>query len=219
MDGNALELPERGSDGRRIWLAHALTLSRIPLAIAFWLLYEHRAWAAAVVAVAALTDALDGTIARRVRRHAAIDARANTSRIGDWLDPVADKAFVLIALAAVVIHDHPARWIIALIAARELVLVPLAVAYRIMLFARHGTGRQFRAGRVGKAATVAQVIAVAALVLRSSWVTPLALVAAGLGLVAVGHYVVRTTRRIAGVPRRRNAPDQREVPPGSALLP
>jgi len=82
-----------------MWLANALTLSRIPLAGLFWLTYGDRAWSFAILAVAAITDALDGTFARR--------ARARTpcaSTAGEWLDPLADKIFVIVVLAAAVCH-------------------------------------------------------------------------------------------------------------------
>src|SRR5688572_21691773 len=38
-----------------MWLAHALTLSRIPLAAVFWLTYGDRRWSIALVMLAALT--------------------------------------------------------------------------------------------------------------------------------------------------------------------
>ncbi|MBC7974640.1 MAG: hypothetical protein H7138_06600, partial [Myxococcales bacterium] len=46
-----------------MWLAHALTLSRVPLAIALWWVWGDPVGSAALVTVAAITDAADGRVA------------------------------------------------------------------------------------------------------------------------------------------------------------
>ena len=82
-----------------MWPAHALTLTRIPIAIAmFW---ASGLLAVVLVALAALTDALDGNVARWLKRRG-----HTTPDIGGWLDPLVDKLFVaivVIALLAVVL--------------------------------------------------------------------------------------------------------------------
>lgn len=166
-----------------MWLANALTLSRIPLAAVFWATYGDVRWSIAVVVLAAVTDALDGTVARW--------ALHGSPRVtaGEWLDPLADKIFVIGVLGAVQWHD-PAPWaLIALIAARELVLVPLAAMYRIARPSR--MPHAFKAGTLGKAATVAELVAIVALTVRVSVAWPFAIAAACLGLGAVATYVVR----------------------------
>lgn len=172
---------------RQMWLANALSLSRIPLAGAFWVTYGDRAWSLALVVLAALTDAADGTVARWARRRT-----GDRSTTGEWLDPLADKVFVIFVLGAIQAHD-PAPWgLVALIAARELVLIPLAAVYRVAVHGRRA--HAFKAEPIGKAATIAELGAVVALILRSPIAWPLALAAAGLGLAAVGSYVVRAAR-------------------------
>ena len=169
-----------------MWLANALTVSRIPLGVLFWVTYGDRAWSVALVALAALTDAADGTVARMARRRTG-DVRPSA---GEWLDPVADKVFVILVLGAIQVHD-PAPWgLVALIAARELVIVPLAAAYRLIVPGR--APHAFQAGLLGKAATVAELFAIAALILRVPVALPLAIAAAGLGLAAVVTYVSRS---------------------------
>jgi len=169
-----------------MWLANALTLSRIPLAGAFWVTYGHRGWSIALVVLAALTDAVDGTVARMAQHRRGVTGPT----AGEWLDPLADKVFVIGVLAAIQVHD-PAPWgVIALIAARELVLVPLAAAYRLVVPGR--APHAFKAGPLGKAATVAELAAIAALILRAPVALPLAIAAAGLGLAAVITYVSRS---------------------------
>ena len=96
---------------------------------------------------------------------------------------------VIGVLGAIQTHD-PAPWgLIALIAARELVLVPLAAAYRLVVPSR--MPHAFKAGPIGKAATIAELGAIAALIVDSVLALPLAIAAATLGLAAVGIYVAR----------------------------
>jgi cardiolipin synthase (CMP-forming) len=168
-----------------MWLAHALTLSRIPLAVVFWLTYGDWRLSLALVVVAALTDAADGTVARWARRRTG-DTRPSP---GEWLDPLADKAFIIVVLAAIQVHD-PAPWaIVALIVARELLLIPLATLYRLVAQGRRE--HAFQAAPIGKAATIAELAAIVALVLKSWLVTPLAIAAAVLGVIAVINYIAR----------------------------
>jgi len=167
-----------------MWLAHALTLSRLPIAIGLTQTYGNIAWSVALIALAALTDALDGTVARWMQR------RGHTRPdIGGWLDPLVDKIFVVIVLATIWVHTHDAL-LIGLIAAREIVLVPLVIAY----LARRQPTSHLHADAIGKAATIAQFVACAVAVAAPQLAMPVAVIAAGLGLAAVAHYVVRERR-------------------------
>lgn len=183
-----------------MWFAHVLTLSRIPIAFGFWWTYGDRRWSIALLALAALTDAVDGAVARWSRRRTGI----TTPSVGEWLDPLADKVFVLVAIAAVQHHD-PAPWpLVALIVARELVLIPLATVYRLAV---HGRGAHaFQAAAIGKAATVAEVAALAALLLYRPALPPLAIVAGVLGVAAAGRYVVRARNVRRDAPLRSGPP-------------
>lgn len=176
-----------------MWLANALTLSRIPIAVVFWLTYGDWRVSLGLVALAAATDAADGNVARWARRRRGVPADRPSA--GEWLDPLADKLFIVIVLAAIQVHD-PAPWgVIALILAREIVLVPLAAIYRLVV---HGRGAHaFKAGILGKAATIAELFAIGALILRTPVVLPLAIASAVLGLCAVGQYIVRARRSAA----------------------
>ena len=180
-----------------MWLAHALTLSRIPLALALWRTWGDPAWSAAIVALAALTDTADGRVARWAKRRG-----AGGPDIGGWLDPAVDKLFVAVVLAAIWVRAplaHPTA-VIALVGARELVLVPLIAIY----LARRRPHAPLRADRLGKLATVAQFIALCVIAVAPSLALPAAAIAGGLGLVAAGHYVATATRatgRIADADR------------------
>jgi phosphatidylglycerophosphate synthase len=173
---------------RCVWVANALTLSRIPLAIAFWVVLDDRASALAVLALAAFTDVLDGPIARASRR---ARGDAGGHGIGDWLDPLCDKAFAVIALSAIAIELRPPLWILLAIAAREIVLVPLVALYRLSGSLRRRMHYELRAGRVGKIATVVQAVAIAWVVYDARSAPAAAIVAGIVGLAAAAVYVAR----------------------------
>lgn len=178
-----------------MWLANALTIARIPLAAVFWLTYGSVWWSVAVIAAAAVSDALDGRIARRAR--ARIGPRA--SHAGEWLDPVADKVFVFSVLGAIVAHGDVSWQLAVLVAARELVIVPLGIVYRLALVARPPVEHAFQADALGKATTVTQMFAVAAIVTNAPVAGPLAALAAVFGIAASAHYVVRATHAASAV--------------------
>lgn len=167
-----------------MWLAHALTLSRIPIALALWATYGDPGRSLALVVLAALTDAADGNLARFLQR------RGHTRPdIGGWLDPAVDKVFVAIVLALVWVRAGE-RLVVVLVGARELLFVPLAAIYA----ARRPDVGRLHADPIGKAATIAQFAALAAVLAAPSWALPAALAAAGLGLAAVAHYAARVLR-------------------------
>jgi phosphatidylglycerophosphate synthase len=172
--------------GVLVWIAHALTLSRIPIAAVFWLTYGDPRVSLALVALAALTDAADGAVARRALRRG-----ATASTLGEWLDPFADKVFVVTVLGAIQTYDPAPWWIVGLIVARELALLPLVAIYRVVV--RERGEHAFRAGAIGKAATIAELAAVCALIAYRPAALPLAIAAAVLGVTAVVGYVA--TRR------------------------
>lgn len=167
-----------------MWLAHALTLSRIPLAIAFWWVWDRPLVAAALIVLAALTDTLDGRVARWAQRRG-----SRGPDIGGWLDPAVDKLFVVGVCAALWARTHRLE-LIALVGAREIVLVPLIAIY----LARRAPHRPLRADFLGKAATVAQFIALCVIALAPAAALPAAAVAAALGLAAAAHYVFMAVR-------------------------
>jgi phosphatidylglycerophosphate synthase len=194
-----------------VWLAHALTLSRIPLALALWSTWGDPVWSVAIVAAAALTDTADGRVARWALRRG-----ARGPDIGGWLDPAVDKLFVAIVLAAIWVHTRiPHRTaVIALTGARELVLVPMVAVY----LARRRQHRPLHADRFGKLATIAQFVALCVIALAPDHALPAAAVAGGLGLVAAGHYIAAAAsaelhpERLAARPAARPADAGRDTP-------
>ena len=175
-----------------MWLAHLLTLLRIPLAALFWAVADRPLAAIAVIALAAFTDVVDGTVARVMRT--ARGEPEGPGQVGAWLDPLCDKLFVVSVLAATwVILDPPAIHLVA-IAAREIVLVPLAIAYRLTPSLRSRMRYDFRAGPVGKATTLLQFVAIVGILFRQPWGGAAAWLAGAVGLAAAAHYIARGVR-------------------------
>ena len=106
--GGALNVPNVLSAGR-IALAPvmaALVISNPQGSIAAGLLF----------ALIAFTDIVDGHIAR---------SRNLVTSLGKLLDPIADKALVIAALVSLVAADRLALWVVAVIAAREVLVTGL----------------------------------------------------------------------------------------------
>lgn len=98
--------------------------------------------AAAVFAVAALTDYFDGHIARS--RHLITD-------FGKFIDPVADKLLNLSAMMMLVQRGTLPGWFVVLILARELAVDGLRMV-------AVGQGRVIAAGKLGKIKTASQMV-------------------------------------------------------------
>jgi CDP-diacylglycerol---glycerol-3-phosphate 3-phosphatidyltransferase len=105
--------------------------------------------AAAVFVVAALTDGLDGYIAR---------SRQSITTFGKVMDPVADKLLIAAALLALVSMDRVAGWIAMVVIAREFAVSGLRIAA-----GQHGV--VIPASALGKLKTMVQTITVLALIL------------------------------------------------------
>lgn len=104
-------------------------------------------WALAAFVLAALTDAADGILARRL---------SATTSLGAFLDPLADKVLVLGTLAALLAQDAVAAWAVLVIVGREALAVVLRSAGALR-------GLALEASAFGKSKTVAQALAVCTL--------------------------------------------------------
>ena len=139
--------------GTRSWLTwpNLLTLVRLLLVpVLAVLLFSGdgndpttRAWATVVFVVAALTDLIDGELARR---------SGTVTTVGKIADPIADKALTGVALIGLSWLGDLPWWVTAVILVRE-------VGVTVLRFwvIRHGV---IPASRGGKAKTVAQIIAI-----------------------------------------------------------
>ena len=136
-------------------LPNALTLARIflvPIVVALLLTVEIRTWAflgASLFLAAALTDLLDGYLARR---------RKQVTTLGRLLDPIADKLLISSALVALVQLKIAPAWMVAIIIGREFAVSGLRG------IAAH-EGFSIDVSSLGKGKMVTQVAAVVGLIL------------------------------------------------------
>ena len=107
--------------------------------------------AAIVFALAAITDGLDGYIAR---------SRKSITTFGKVMDPIADKMLIAAALIALVSLERLAAWVAMVIIAREFAVSSLRVAAA-------AEGAIIPASILGKIKTVIQVVAVMALIVAN----------------------------------------------------
>ena len=109
-------------------------------------------WALGLLAAAGLSDWLDGKIARAMHQQ---------SRIGELLDPAADRLYIVCTVVALAIRTIIGWWLVAVLAARELMLGVVLLALRRRGFA------PLRVSFVGKAATLSLLYAFPLLFLGS----------------------------------------------------
>ena len=134
--------------------ANTITVARIMLIPVFVvLLVAHVPWGAllatCVFAVAALTDKLDGYVAR---------SRNQITTLGQFLDPLADKLLVSAALIALVGLGKLPAWVAMVIIAREFGVSALRVL-------GIDQGVSIPASPLGKAKTTSQIVCVILLML------------------------------------------------------
>ncbi|HEU4829654.1 MAG TPA: CDP-alcohol phosphatidyltransferase family protein [Gemmatimonadales bacterium] len=175
-------MAEQGRAG--VTLADLLTVSRLPMALAFVLVPSSGA-RLVILAAAAATDLLDGFIARRI----------GSSRFGSFLDPVADKLFMLCAFAVVVLSGRLAPFEVLAVLLRDVVA---SLAFAATLISGRPAAIPARVG--GKAVTVGQILTLVAFLLDSPYLRPLAWATGAVGLYAIWDYqqVAATKRRSVG---------------------
>ena len=158
-------------------LPNALTLSRIflvPLLVVV-LLTRTEGWqliGAGIFAVAALTDWLDGYLARR---------RRQITTLGIMLDPVADKMLISAAFISLVQNGLAPAWMVVVIVGREFAVTGL----RMVAVEK---GVTIPASPLGKGKMATQVIAILILILGETFLGPVA---------AAGHVALWVTVLLA----------------------
>ena len=131
----------------------------VPLPLADWAI---RLIAAAIFALTALTDMLDGKIARKYNL---------ITDFGKLMDPLADKCMVFGAMLGILVYCAEIRlvfvWAAILVMARELAVTSLR------LIAASAGGEVIAAAWLGKVKTVTQIVCILAVLLEP--LIPLAL--------------------------------------------
>lgn len=171
----------------RIHWPAVLTVVRIVLAIPVVLLTLTETRGASYLAfvtfaIAALTDGIDGAVARRMDL---------VSPSGQFWDPIADKILVLASMAGLVAVGRFPAWGAVVIVVREVVVSALRIV-------ANRRGRGFPPSKTGKAKTGAELLAVLLYILPAGTVA--AGVEEGVLIVAVVLAVV------SGVDYLRRAP-------------
>ena len=125
---------------RIVTVPNILSLIRLALVPVFLVLLLSGDYLAAliVLAVASVSDLLDGIIARRYNQ---------VSRFGQLLDPAADRLFILATIIGLAVRGILPWWLLAVVLARDLMLVVLGI-----VLARHGFG-PLPVHHLGKVAT------------------------------------------------------------------
>jgi cardiolipin synthase len=177
---------------RQLWtFANQVTLFRlllIPL-ILIAMLYGRSRPALILFLVAAVTDSIDGLVARRLNQRTAL---------GAYLDPIADKlllssSFLILAL----IHSVP-WWVTILVLSRDALILTASLV--LALFTQI---RQFPPTVLGKANTFIQITTVFTIIVRNAYWTPwlhslgrLLVWLTALSTVVSGvHYALRVSKK------------------------
>lgn len=149
-----------GGQARSIWTpANVVTCIRV-VAVPLWLLVAEMSPAAgggsalslvvfALFVLLSLTDKLDGYLAR---------SRNEVTTFGKFLDPIADKLVVVVALCFLLERGAVSSWVLLVIVAREFLVSGLR-----MVVASAGT--VIAASPLGKGKTAVTMVAISALLL------------------------------------------------------
>ena len=177
-----------------------LRVAAIPLLVAIFYLpnswftpFEKNLIAAVIFISAAITDWLDGFLARRLKQESAF---------GQFLDPVADKLIVAAALLVLLNMDRVQVWVALVIIGREITISALREWMALL-----GAGKSVAVHMVGKLRTTAQLVAIPFLLLNDTlfaWLdcakigTWLIWVAAFLTLWSMFYYLKKALPQLAG---------------------
>jgi CDP-diacylglycerol--glycerol-3-phosphate 3-phosphatidyltransferase len=148
-------LPIRAENRRIINLPNAITLLRIGiLPVLFLILLEPGETLSLFIAMlfilAALTDLLDGYVARRYNI---------VTRIGKLLDPIADKIIMSAAMVLLIPVGRISAWVVALMIMRDFAVEGLRNMAAV-------EGHVIEASPLGKYKTFCQIVAVSALIIH-----------------------------------------------------
>jgi cardiolipin synthase len=171
-------------------LPNYITLVRIILIPFFidFMIYGYYGPALMVFAVACVTDALDGMIARLTNQ---------ITDLGAFLDPIADKLLIISAFVTMVLLGMLPVWLVIIVVSRDVILVLGSI---VIYFAGH----EFKArpSLIGKITTVLQLLVVTLMLVLKNidaemmlmpvliWTTAFFTIASGIQYVSRGTKVV-----------------------------
>ena len=134
-------------------LISALRIISIPFISV--LISKHEMIAAlALIAISSASDGLDGIIARAFNQ---------VSKIGQILDPIADRLLIFCSILALGVADIIPWWMLIVVGLRDLIMAIL-----VLILAQHDYG-PLPVHFVGKAGTAMLMIAIVALIFADIW--------------------------------------------------
>jgi cardiolipin synthase len=183
---------------RVLTVPNAISVARLAgVPVFLWLVLGPKAdwWAVGLLILAGLSDWLDGKLAR---------AWNQQSRLGQVLDPAADRLYIAATLAGLAIRGIIPWWLVAVLVSRELVL-----GVALLVLRRHSYG-PLQVSLVGKAATLCLLYAFPLLFIGEH-AGPVGLIARVAGWAfaiwgsalywwAAGLYLVQTRQLVAATP-------------------
>lgn len=167
-----------------------LRLGFLPFFIIF-VYYNRYGWALAILMAAALSDLLDGLLARRLNQKSAL---------GAYLDPIADKLLLSSSFFILAVKDRIDWWLTILVFSRDvLILVAAAVILAVVGY------RPFPPSIYGKTTTGAQIIfvfvAITAGAFETKWLDELrdvgVFIVAAFTVLSGLHYSVLIARQLS----------------------
>jgi CDP-diacylglycerol---glycerol-3-phosphate 3-phosphatidyltransferase len=162
-------------------LPNIISLSRVLLAAAF-VAVRHTDARIVVVALAAMTDFLDGWVARHAN---------SSSRWGALIDPLADRIFAVVAVSFFLITGALSVIGCLVMLSRDIMTLVGFIVARIVPWLRPV---QFKARMSGKIVTTVQFLTFVALLAVASWVTPLLWVVAVTSAYSIVDYTLALWR-------------------------
>lgn len=178
-------------------LPNAITVSRmlLVLPIGWAILAREPRPALVLIALAGLTDGLDGFLARRFGWQ---------SRLGGVLDAAADKWLLITCFVLLAAEGLAPWWLAGLVCGRDLVIAVGALAWRLRIGAL-----QPEPSYLSKTCTLLQILyLLAVLAAAAGWpappLAPLVVAVGALCIASGADYVWRWSRRARAALRRRS---------------
>jgi phosphatidylglycerophosphate synthase len=162
-------------------LPNSISLSRVVLALAFVLVSDPR-YRIALIAVAGFTDIIDGWLARHEK---------SESTAGAFLDPLADRIFVLVAISTYLIEGLLTTGQYFIFLTRDLATAAGFVVAKVVPTLRPAV---FRARMLGKIVTVVQLVTLVAIIVVPELTNALVLTIGVLSVASIVDYTIALWR-------------------------
>jgi cardiolipin synthase len=154
------------------------------------ILYNRYSWALGILFFAALTDSMDGLLARSLNQK---------SSLGAYLDPIADKLMLSSSFVVLALENQLSWWLTVLVLSRDVLILTTGA---VILLA-HGY-REFPPTIYGKITTAVQILLVFSVLAAAVFQQPslavvrevLVYVVAGFTIFSGFHYSVIVARRL-----------------------